>query len=358
MSTLTKKTSWPQLRVGLTAIFAMAMLGVLIFYMTSNKSLFSDEVTLYTYFENSGGVASGQPVRLNGILAGKVDRVDLSGDKRPGRTIKITMRIDRKMLADIPVDSTALVGSENLLSGKYLAVIRGKSPTPVAANGEIASKIQPEIDDMKAEGLRLLESANQILAEIQKIIKQVESGQGTIGKLLVDEELYKKLVAITNDVNKLSTQINTGKGLIGKLVYDEAIYDDLRKTLARVDLLMAELQEGKGTAGKLLKDEAVYADLRKTVAEFRKMAEELNAGKGTAGKLLKDEQFHAQLNSTLKKIDTTIDKINSGQGTLGQLLVNPSLYENLNGTSREMQGLMKDFRANPKKFLHIKLGLF
>jgi phospholipid/cholesterol/gamma-HCH transport system substrate-binding protein len=40
------------------------------------------------------------------------------------------------------------------------------------------------------------------------------------------------------------------------------------------------------------------------------------------------------------------------------LLVNPSLYDNLNGATRELNGLMKDFRANPKKFLHIKLGLF
>jgi phospholipid/cholesterol/gamma-HCH transport system substrate-binding protein len=53
-----------------------------------------------------------------------------------------------------------------------------------------------------------------------------------------------------------------------------------------------------------------------------------------------------------------IDKMNSGQGTVGQLLVNPQLYDNLNGTSRELTGLLKDFRANPKKFLRIKLSIF
>ena len=62
--------------------------------------------------------------------------------------------------------------------------------------------------------------------------------------------------------------------------------------------------------------------------------------------------------STLTKVDLTIDKINSGQGTIGQLLVNQQLYDNLNGATREMHLLMKDFRANPKKFLRIKLGLF
>ena len=47
-----------------------------------------------------------------------------------------------------------------------------------------------------------------------------------------------------------------------------------------------------------------------------------------------------------------------GQGTIGQLVTNKALYDNLNGATREMEGLMKDFRANPKKYLRIKLGLF
>jgi phospholipid/cholesterol/gamma-HCH transport system substrate-binding protein len=50
--------------------------------------------------------------------------------------------------------------------------------------------------------------------------------------------------------------------------------------------------------------------------------------------------------------------VNAGQGTIGQLMVNPSLYENLAATTEEMRGLMKDFRANPKKFLTIQLKLF
>ena len=53
-----------------------------------------------------------------------------------------------------------------------------------------------------------------------------------------------------------------------------------------------------------------------------------------------------------------MDKMNSGQGTLGQLAVNPQLYEGLNGVTREVQGLIKDMHANPKKFLRIKLALF
>ncbi len=61
----------------------------------------------------------------------------------------------------------------------------------------------------------------------------------------------------------------------------------------------------------------------------------------------------------MTRLDNVLDKVNSGEGTLGQLLLNPSLYESLDGTARvEVQSLMKDFRANPKKFLTIQLKLF
>lgn len=353
-----KNQSWTQLRVGLTAVFALAMLGVLIFFMTSHKSFFSSETTLYTYFVSSGGISAGQPVRLNGILAGKVDRVELSGDPRADRTVRITLLVNDDLIKEIPVDSTAQVGSENLLSGRYLAILRGLSKTPIAANGEIKSKVQPEIDDMKTQGLQMLESANSILAKIEGIIKQVEVGKGTIGKLLVDETIYNKALSITAEIDRVTKAINSGNGLVGKMIYDESLYTDVRKTLSRVDVLVADIQEGKGTAGKLLKDPAVYDEARSAIAEIRKTIEALNAGKGSAGKLLRSDELHNQLTASMKKLDVTIDKINSGQGTLGQLLVNASLYDNLNGTTREMQGLMKDFRANPKKFLHIKLGLF
>jgi phospholipid/cholesterol/gamma-HCH transport system substrate-binding protein len=58
------------------------------------------------------------------------------------------------------------------------------------------------------------------------------------------------------------------------------------------------------------------------------------------------------------KFNTTMDKLNAGNGTLGQFLVNPQLYDSLTGATREFQSLARDMRANPKKFLTIRLTLF
>jgi phospholipid/cholesterol/gamma-HCH transport system substrate-binding protein len=73
---------------------------------------------------------------------------------------------------------------------------------------------------------------------------------------------------------------------------------------------------------------------------------------------LKSDELHNQLRVSMSKVDLMLDKINAGQGTIGQLLVNPQLYDSLNGATAEMQSLVKDIRANPKKFLRIKLALF
>ena len=96
-----------------------------------------------------------------------------------------------------------------------------------------------------------------------------------------------------------------------------------------------------------------------TLVNLTTMAEtSAQAAKGGKGVDQSFDDLHNQFQATMGRVDAILDKLNNGQGTLGQLLVNPQLYESLDGTTREMQGLLKDFRANPKKFLRIKLGLF
>ena len=142
------------------------------------------------------------------------------------------------------------------------------------------------------------------------------------------------------------------------------IIDDIRLNMT-VEPVVTDLSQasgkkkgGQGTAGKLLKDPTLYDEAHRSLVEMRSLLTDLNAGKGTAGKLVKDEELYRRLDDMVAKFNTTIDKINSGQGTLGQFMVNPQLYEALTGTTREFQSLAKDMRANPKKFLTIRLTLF
>ncbi|WP_031496870.1 MlaD family protein [Bryobacter aggregatus] len=353
-----KKTTWAQLRVGLLAIAGLVLLAVLVFYITSTQNLFESRSKVYAYLDTSGGLLKSAPVRLNGVLVGKVTEIVLSGENSPNRIIRVTMEIDDRMMSAIPNDSKVTVGAENLLGAKLIAIKKGVAPVSIAKGGELPSGSTPELDDIQQQASQTIAVMQNILTKAEGIVGQVEAGKGTIGKLLVDEELYNRFLSITKEVDKLSASLNQGRGTLGKLLSDDALYTDVRKTISRVDQVIADIQAGQGTAGKLLKDEAVYNEAKASLVEMRKLLSDLNAGQGTAGKLLKDDTLAKQLSATIGRVDTLLDKVNRGDGTLGQLLVNPSLYENLNGTAVELKSLMKDFRANPKKFLRIKLALF
>lgn len=353
-----KKIQWAQLRVGIMAIVAMAILSVLVFLLTGTKGFFVSKAKLHTYMDDSAALAVGAPVRLNGIIIGDVANVGLSGDKKPRRVVRIDMSVDAGMLRSIPVDSEAAISAENVLGTKFINIKMGQAAETVQDGSELPSKDVSEFEEVVQSGYDVMVAARSLLKRIDGVVSDVESGRGTIGKLIYDEEFYNRLTGTLAETEKVTKAISSGQGTVGRLLYDEGLYNEVRSTVHRLDEVVRNIEEGQGTAGKFIKDPALYDEARQTVAELRRVVEDLNAGKGTAGKLLKDEELHNQIRATLAKIDESIDKINTGQGTLGQLMVNPNLYESLNGVSQELEGLLKDFRTNPKKFLRIKLALF
>jgi phospholipid/cholesterol/gamma-HCH transport system substrate-binding protein len=355
---LQTKKKWAQLRVGLLAIGALALLAFLIFLMTSSQGLFVSRSELYTYLDDSAAVATGAPVRLNGITVGKVSTIALSGSAAAGRIVKVTLDVDNHYLPSIPVDSKALIAAENLLGTKYINIKKGKASEAVKAGAEISSGETAELEDLFQQGADTISALQITLKRLDGIIAGIESGEGTFGKLLSDDTLYNKVIGVVDEGQKLVANLNNDKSSFGKFTHDDALYNDLRGTLSRVNTLADGLQQGQGTAGKLLKDPALYDDMRSTIGDVRQLLAGLNEGKGTAGKLLKSDDLHNQLLATMGRLDTILDKVNSGQGTIGQLLVNPALYQTLDSTTREINGLMKDFRSNPKKFLRIKLAIF
>ena len=354
----TKKLAWAQLRVGLMAIVAILILVVLTFLLTGRVGLFVRTARLRTYVNDSVSLKEGADVRLNGIKVGSVASVDLSGEADPRRQIRIVMEIHRDFLPRIPVDSETAIDPEGVFGDKYINVTRGKNPQSVADGAEIASIDPTDFPELIKQGHTVMGQLNSITRRINTITEQVEKGRGTIGKLLYDDSLYKRVDAVVARAQTAVDAVADGKGTIGKLLFDDQLYRQADAAIRRVDTVVADVQAGKGTLGMLLQDAALYENARGITVEARQLLDDLNAGKGTAGKFLKDETLHQQIRTTLGRLDTTMERLDSGQGTLGQLLVNRALYDSMHGLTGEMQGLMKDFRANPKKFLRIKLALF
>jgi phospholipid/cholesterol/gamma-HCH transport system substrate-binding protein len=354
-----ERVSFAQLKVGILGLAALFFVILLIFLLTGSSSWFEKEVPLHAYVSDAAGLTPGSPVRINGIPAGKVQSVELSGETDPQRIIKVDFVVDEKLQKQIPTDSVASISSDNLLgSTKFLEIDKGKNHDSIQSGATMKSSNTQEFQQLVAQGFGVLDSAQAILLKIQDIVGQIEVGKGTIGKLLVDESLYNSLQATVNQVQTLSTTLNSKTGTIGHLINDDTLYNQAQGVITRIDQLTQGLQQGQGTAGMLLKDPKLYNDLNKSIDQLNTLLTNLNEGKGTAGQLLASDKIAKQISTTLDKVNLTLDKVNSGQGTVGQLLVNPALYDAATGTTRELHDLLKDFRANPKKFLSIKLHIF
>jgi phospholipid/cholesterol/gamma-HCH transport system substrate-binding protein len=352
------KIRWSQLKVGVVGLTAFLILSLLIFLLTSSKNPFQRTATLHTYMDDASGITDSTPVRLNGITIGSVDKVTLSNSGDPKRTIEFDLEVQEKYLPDIPVDSVAGVTASNLLGDKFINITKGRAPRHIEDGGEIKSLQAQDIPELMAQSASLLASLQTIVNRVDALLAGVEQGKGNIGKLLKDQELYDRLNGIGSEMQKLLADVRNGNGTISKLIYDDTLYQELRSPLQRADAILADLQAGQGSAGKFLKDPGLFDEAKQSLAEIRQLLADVNAGKGTVGKLMKDEQLHQRLDLLVAKFNTTIDKINAGQGTIGQFIVNPQLYESLNGATREFQSLAKDIRANPKKFLTIRLTIF
>jgi phospholipid/cholesterol/gamma-HCH transport system substrate-binding protein len=353
-----RKVRWSKLRVGIVGSAAFIILFALVFLLTSAKGIFRQYATLRTYMDDASGLANGTAVRLNGITVGYLDRLQLTGSRNPKRTVEFDMKVQTSFLPQIPVDSHVGVAAANLLGDKFLNITKGVSSQHVVDGNELPALQTQDIPEMMAQMSNVLDSFQRIVSRADNLLAGVEAGHGNLGLFLKDDELYRRLNAIAGEGQKLIAEVRNGHGTLSKLIYDDTLINDLDKPIKRIDTMLADLQAGQGTAGKLLRDPALFDDAHTTLDQIRQLVADVNAGKGTAGHLLKDPALGQRLDELVAKFNTTVDKINSGQGTLGQLASNPALYDALTGATREFQSLAKDMRANPKKFLTIRLTIF
>ncbi len=352
------KVRWSQLKVGLVALAALVIAAVFIFLLTSKKGLFVSYAQLRTYMSDASGLQDGTPVRLNGITIGYLDKLRLTSSANLRRAVEMDLQVQERYLSEIPVDSVAQIAAANLLGDEFVNITKGKAAQHVSPDAELQSAQTQDIPQLMAGMSTLFMSFQGIVNRIDNLMSGVEQGKGTIGKFLNDPELYNRSVGIVAEAQRLLADARTGGGTLSKLIYDPGLYNDLQSPIKRVDALLADLQSGKGTAGKFMSDPALFDQAAAIEGQIKELLADLQSGKGTAGKLLKDDQVAQRLDTLLAKLNTTMDKINAGQGTAGQFLDNPQLYDAITGATREFQGLAKDIRTNPKKFLRIQLKLF
>ena len=352
-----KQIKWSQLRVGLTVVFASVTLGVLIFLMSGTTGLFTKKVTLKSYFDNSGGLRIGAPVRLQGVDIGNVTSIQLVQAK-PLTPVEVLMKVSTKYSFNLRKDSVTSLATAGVLGETYIDISSTFAKGPVAVDGDtLATRDTPDIQDVVRASQSTLQNMDALLKRLDRIVAFVESGQGSIGKVIYDPGLYDRLNSTVAEFKGLVDEIQSGKGSIGPLITSDEAYKKVIAAVDKMNVMIDEIQQGKGTAGKILKDPELYNNANETIANLKKLSEDINAGKGAFGRLTHDEEFSSKLQTTINNLAELSSRLEKGEGTAGMLFKDPALYNNSNQMLVETRELVKAIRENPKKYLtfHVKV---
>jgi phospholipid/cholesterol/gamma-HCH transport system substrate-binding protein len=352
-----KQLKWSQLRVGLTVLIASVTLAVLIFLMSGTGGWFTRKITLRSYFDNAGGLREGAPVRLAGVDIGNVTFVRIVGGK-PLTPVEVTMKVNTKYSFNLRKDSVTLLSTAGILGETYVDVDSSTAKGAEATDGDtLAARNQPDIQDVVRASQGTLQNMDALLKRVDRIVAFVESGQGSIGKVIYDPALYNQLNATVAEFKGLVDDIQSGKGSLGPLFTSDEAYKKVIAAIDKLNVMVDELQQGKGTAGKLLKDPELYDNANKTIANVRQLTDDINAGKGALGKMTRDQEFAAKLQTTMNNLTALSERMEKGEGTAGMLFKDPALYNNSNQMLVETRELVKAIRENPKKYLtfHVKV---
>lgn len=395
------KLGFSQLRVGIFVLAGLAVLAFLILNSTGDFNPFEKKLRLKARFAAADGLREGSEVQLAGVKIGKVeDVVLLPPDSPEDYKVEALMAVDselngRPISERIRTDSTAqLIATSILANDKMINVTPGSSKgAPVAENHVLESTEAISINQLTKTGNDLLEQINKLAIPANQILNKANQGEGTLGRIVNDESLYKNLDSTVAETRltmaKLQTtleKVNRGNGTAGRLLNDPQLYNSLNRTVTQLEAISTDIKAGRGSAGKFVTDDALYNETRAAIIDLRTSAAKINGiaddfklissdlaeGRGSAGKFLKDEQLYedarntlARFNSTATKIETILGDAQAGKGTLGKILNDETLYNNINQTasnvnqlSSEGTKLIYDFRQNPKKYLRIKVSLF
>ena len=351
--------AWAQLRVGVMVIISLSILAAGIFFISGKVGFFGHRYTLKAYFTTAGGLREGAEVRLAGIAVGNVERLTISPFTEPERAVEVDMRIAERYREQIREDSVATMETVGLLGESYVDVSRGTPSHPVVADGGVVKTSE------EADIKRVVQNANDVIsnlrvlsAKLNDITSQVQSGKGSMGRLLYDETFYNRLNDTTGRVQRLIARVENGEGTMGKLMSDETLYQRTVATVDRLNQVIDDMQHGNGSLAKFMSDPAVYNNVNQLVLHANTLVDNVNQGQGTLGKFATDPQLYNRMNETFDRMNIITTRIEQGQGTLGKLSTDPTLFNNLSESSQSLKEFLTEFRKNPKKYLTFKVRFF
>lgn len=261
--------------------FAFAvLLGLFLFTIfVTGEVFFKTRQRVIMEFDNVMGLKNGDSVVVRGMTVGEVKELDLIG--KAGK-VQVVCTLQEHL--KLKKDCWAVVASTTVLGGRQVQLHEGESPELLPKGVPVPGRRPSDVID----------DAGKIIADIRRTLEE-EGGL----------ENFSKLV---RNAREISDKINSGEGTLGKLVNDNTLYTDVAATIADARAVAAQVREGRGTIGKLVNDDSVFEDVKVAADNLRAITDRLEQGKGFMGHLLaEDDQLYDETKTMLQDVRAAVD---------------------------------------------------
>jgi phospholipid/cholesterol/gamma-HCH transport system substrate-binding protein len=279
---------------------------------------------LNIYFDSAAGLAKNAPVRVAGVPVGSVEKVALDQGKA-----KVTFHLPNHVT--IYKDAKAYLKSEGFLGEKYVEITPGTPGNPkVEPNGMIEQGAPPVdveqfLSSMSSIGSDLKEVIKPLgdvlksmdPKKVEGIITNFDKFSGQLTSLAKDsKETIEKAKDAFSRMEDIGEKVIKGEGTLGKLITDETIYRDAKEVVEKVKEtaealknVSEKIERGEGTLGKLIQDESLYKEAKETLQSMKGIVEKVEKGEGTLGKLINDDTLVKETEKTMKKVQKAAEGI-------------------------------------------------
>lgn len=273
------------IRLGIFIAVGATLLFMGLFAIGNRTFLFSSTVTVKSSFSRVAGLQGGAPVQYQGVNVGRVKSVRLPS--APGEGILVEMAISRDAMHLVRTNTQAQIKSDGLVGEQIVVLVSSEAPAePVREGGSIPGVDPFDLFEISDKALAAVQGFERAAGAFEQIMHDVSRGEGTLGKIVYDPALYDELVATTNETRRAFTglantaeanaailvdladratqgvesvlnKLDTGDGTLAKLLNDPALYDmmlasaDTLRTIAADLRAVTSVAENAATWGAL-----------------------------------------------------------------------------------------------------------
>lgn len=285
--------------------------GIVLFLVGFNflngTSLLNKENTLYAVYDNVEGLKVGTSVTVNGLMVGKVNAINFLP-----QSTKLLVTFSLRSDIAFSKNSIAELYEAGLIGGKSIAILPVFDQERALLEGDtLPSQQKPGLTDVLSQQIEPLQQ------KLESVLTKADTLFEGVNEVL-NEEGKANLTSTLNELSKTVNKINALSSTLNDLLGSEE--NGLANSLQNVNAITQNLNQ--------VSDSLAQANLKGTIAKFEETATQLNL-------LLND--------------------INSGKGSLGKLMQDEGLYQNLEASTKEVELLLKDLKAHPKRYVHFSL---